>query len=79
MTYRYYFKVITSGGIHRMKQHLAGEQGCNVPCSRVDLAVRHAILVSMKKKEQKSKDKRGDFGGENPFGCITHAFDGNEV
>ncbi|XP_027099005.2 uncharacterized protein [Coffea arabica] len=79
LTCGYCFKVIAGGGIHRMKQHLAGEQGSIIPCSKVDPAVRHAILASMKEKEQKSKEKKGDFGVENPFGHTTHAFDGDEV
>ena len=58
LTCGYCFKVIAGGGIHRMKQHLAGEQGSIVPCSKVDPAVRHAILASMKEKEQKSKEKK---------------------
>ena len=58
LTCGFCFKVIAGGGIHRMKQHLAGEQGSIVPCSRVEPAVRHAILASMKEKEQKSKEKK---------------------
>ncbi|XP_071913969.1 uncharacterized protein [Coffea arabica] len=34
LTCGYCFKVIAGGGIHRMKQHLAGEQGSIVPCSK---------------------------------------------
>ncbi|XP_027077056.2 uncharacterized protein [Coffea arabica] len=79
LTYGYCFKVIAGGGIHRMKQHLAGEQGSIVPCLRIDPAIRHAILASMKEKEQKSKEKKGNFGVENPFGRTTHTFDGDEI
>ena len=51
LTCEYCFKVIASGDIHQMKQYLAGEEGSIVPCSRVDPAVRHAILASMTEKE----------------------------
>ncbi|XP_071917038.1 uncharacterized protein [Coffea arabica] len=79
MTCTYCFKVFHGGGIHRMKQHLAGVMGSVTSCSHVDPAVRLAILTSLQENDKKSKGKRGDFGVENPFGQPVHEFVGDEV
>ncbi|KAL3518575.1 hypothetical protein ACH5RR_021164 [Cinchona calisaya] len=69
----------TSDGINRMKQHLAGEKGSVVSCTKVTPKVRHAILGSLKETAQKAKEKRGDFEEENPFGRFMNEYDGDEV
>nr|XP_027071766.1 uncharacterized protein LOC113696566 [Coffea arabica] len=79
MTCTYCFKVFHGGGIHRMKQHLAGVTGSITSCAHVDPAVRLAILTSLQENDKKSKEKRGDFGVENPFGQPVHEFVGDEV
>ncbi|XP_027102739.2 uncharacterized protein [Coffea arabica] len=79
MTCTYCFKVFHGGGIHRMKQHLAGVTGSVTSCPNVDPAVRLAILTCLQENDKKSKEKRGDFGVESPFGQPVHEFVGDEV
>ncbi|KAL3518882.1 hypothetical protein ACH5RR_021471 [Cinchona calisaya] len=62
-----------------MKLHLAGERGSVAPCTKVAPEVRHAILGSLKEYAQKAKEKRGDFGEENPYGRSVNDFDGDDI
>ncbi|KAL3520068.1 hypothetical protein ACH5RR_018217 [Cinchona calisaya] len=68
-----------SGGIHCLKLHLAGERDGVAPCTKVALEVRHANLGSWKEYAQKPKEKIGDFGEENPYGCSVNDFDGDDI
>ncbi|KAL3518336.1 hypothetical protein ACH5RR_020925 [Cinchona calisaya] len=72
-------KLKSGGGTNRMKQHLAGEKGSIVSCTKVAPEARHAILESLKETAQKAKEKRGDFVEENPFGHFMNDYDGDEV
>ncbi|KAL3509230.1 hypothetical protein ACH5RR_028631 [Cinchona calisaya] len=62
-----------------MKLHLAGERGSVAPCTKVAPKVRHAILGSLKEYLQKAKEKKGDFGEENSYGCSVNDFDGDDI
>ncbi|KAL3533222.1 hypothetical protein ACH5RR_006743 [Cinchona calisaya] len=62
-----------------MKLHLAEERGSIAPCTKVAPEVRHAILGSLKEYAQKTKERRGDFGEENPYGRSMNDFAGNDI
>ncbi|KAL3519903.1 hypothetical protein ACH5RR_018052 [Cinchona calisaya] len=62
-----------------MKQHLTGENSSVASCMKVALDVRQVILESLNEIALKAKEKRGDFGEENPFGCFVNEYDGDEV
>ncbi|KAG6511416.1 hypothetical protein ZIOFF_029484 [Zingiber officinale] len=79
MTCIYCHKTFAGGGIFRMKQHLAGARGSIVSCKKVPPEVRHAISVTLKDIFEKKKEKKGEFGVENPFGRSVDEFDGDEV
>ncbi|KAL3498493.1 hypothetical protein ACH5RR_041225 [Cinchona calisaya] len=55
------------------------EKSSVAPCTKVTLEVRHAILGSLKEYAQKAKEKRGDFGEENPYGRSLNDFDGDDI
>ncbi|KAL3502834.1 hypothetical protein ACH5RR_037283 [Cinchona calisaya] len=58
------------------REEEAGERGSVAPRTRIAPEVRYAILGSLKEYAQKVKEKRGDFGEENPFGRSVDDFDG---
>ncbi|KAL3509485.1 hypothetical protein ACH5RR_028886 [Cinchona calisaya] len=62
-----------------MKLHLAGERGSVAPCTKIAPEVRQAILGSLKEYAQKAKEKKGDFGEENPYGRSVNDFDGDDI
>ncbi|KAL3510055.1 hypothetical protein ACH5RR_029456 [Cinchona calisaya] len=62
-----------------MKLHLARERGSVAPCTKVAPEVRYAILGSLKEYAQKAKEKRGDFGEENPYGRSVNDFDSDDI
>ncbi|KAG6493156.1 hypothetical protein ZIOFF_048133 [Zingiber officinale] len=79
MTCIYYHKTFAGGGIFRMKQHLAGTRGSIVSCGKVPPKVRHVISVTLTDIFEKKKEKKGEFGVENPFGRSVDEFDGDEA
>ncbi|GAU34631.1 hypothetical protein TSUD_394220 [Trifolium subterraneum] len=61
-------KVFKGGGIHRFKEHLAGEVGDAKPCLKVDADTRFRMGESLKETSTKKKRAVEIFDDEHPFG-----------
>lgn len=70
---------LAGGGINRMKQHFAGVKGNVASCKKVPFEVRLLLEVSLKENAQKAKEKRGDFGIENPFARNENQFTSDDI
>ncbi|KAG8381166.1 hypothetical protein BUALT_Bualt06G0094100 [Buddleja alternifolia] len=61
-------KVSTGGGIHRMKQHLAGKKGAITVCRKVPPDVRYQMEESLKEIATKKKESQDSYNMENTYG-----------
>lgn len=58
---------IRGGGVHRMKEHLAGLSGNVMSCTKVPSEVRFRMKASIKEHEEKKKEKIISVGFENTY------------
>lgn len=61
-------KEFAGGGIHRMKQHLAGVKGDIIICKSVPGEVRFRMLQNLKEIEERKGKSQDTFEEDNPYG-----------
>ena len=74
----YFKKVTKGGGIHRMKQHLAGVKGDIGPCRSVPPDVKNRMENSLQEVIKSKKASQAGYEFENPYGPIVSQFERDE-
>ncbi|XP_028785362.1 uncharacterized protein LOC114741275 [Neltuma alba] len=73
----YCAKEFGGGGIHRMKQHLAGIKGDIISCKKVPGDVRFRLGENLKEIEEKKGKKQDIYEEDNPYGPSVTPFEGD--
>nr|CAN66693.1 hypothetical protein VITISV_032487 [Vitis vinifera] len=72
-------KITKGGGIHRMKQHLAGVKGNIGPCKSVPPDVQFRMENSLQEFVNSKKAAQEAYECRNPYGPIVSQFEGDKV
>ncbi|XP_028788807.1 uncharacterized protein LOC114744828 [Neltuma alba] len=73
----YCAKEFGGGGIHRMKQHLAGIKGDIISCKKVPADVCFRLGENLKEIEEKKGKKQDTYEEDNPYGPSVTPFEGD--
>ena len=71
-------KFTKGGGIHKMKQHLAGVRGDIRPCRHVPPNVKYRMENSLQEVVKPKKASQAACEFENPYGPNVSQFEGDE-
>ncbi|XP_054817833.1 uncharacterized protein LOC129317546 [Prosopis cineraria] len=64
----YCAKEFAGGGIHRMKQHLAGKKGDAISCKKVPADVRYRLEENLKEIRENKGKRQDSYEEDNPYG-----------
>ncbi|XP_028799495.1 uncharacterized protein LOC114754824 [Neltuma alba] len=77
LRFLYCAKEFGGGGIHRMKEHLAGIKGDIISCKKVSGDVCFRLGENLKEIEEKKGKKQDIYEEDNPYGPSVTPFEGD--